>query len=72
MIQSIRGMRDVLPEEGRRWRRIEDRIREAIDRAMEDDRRVREGESQQYDPVTGIYYDLLMLGKLSIGMKINV
>jgi len=26
-IQSIRGMRDVLPDEGRRWRRVEDRIR---------------------------------------------
>lgn len=30
MIQSIRGMRDVLPEEGRRWRRIEDRIRAVL------------------------------------------
>ncbi len=27
MIQSIRGMRDVLPAEARRWRRIEDRLR---------------------------------------------
>ncbi len=30
MIQSIRGMRDVLPEEARRWRRIEDRLREVL------------------------------------------
>ncbi|NBC22635.1 MAG: histidine--tRNA ligase [Gammaproteobacteria bacterium] len=29
-IQSIRGMRDVLPEEGRRWRRAEDRIRRVL------------------------------------------
>jgi histidyl-tRNA synthetase len=30
MIQSIRGMRDVLPEEGRRWRRVEDAIRRVL------------------------------------------
>jgi histidyl-tRNA synthetase len=30
MIQSIRGMRDVLPDEARRWRRIEDRIRQVL------------------------------------------
>lgn len=29
-IQSIRGMRDVLPEEGRRWRRVEDTIRRVL------------------------------------------
>jgi histidyl-tRNA synthetase len=27
MMQSIRGMRDVLPEEARRWRYVEDRLR---------------------------------------------
>ena len=30
MIQSIRGMRDVLPEESRRWRLVEDRIRQLL------------------------------------------
>jgi histidyl-tRNA synthetase len=30
MIQSIRGMRDVLPEEARRWRLVETRIREVL------------------------------------------
>ncbi len=30
MIQSIRGMRDVLPEEARRWRLVEDHIRHVL------------------------------------------
>jgi histidyl-tRNA synthetase len=30
MIQSIRGMRDVLPEEARRWRYVEDRLRNVL------------------------------------------
>jgi histidyl-tRNA synthetase len=30
MVQSIRGMRDVLPEEGRRWRVVEDAIRAVL------------------------------------------
>ena len=30
MIQSIRGMRDVLPEEARRWREVEERIRTVL------------------------------------------
>ena len=30
MIQSIRGMRDVLPDEARRWRLVEDRIRQVL------------------------------------------
>jgi histidyl-tRNA synthetase len=30
MTQSIRGMRDVLPEEARRWRVVEDRIRQVF------------------------------------------
>ncbi len=30
MIQSIRGMRDVLPEEARRWRRVEESIRQVL------------------------------------------
>ncbi|MFU8814233.1 MAG: histidine--tRNA ligase [Pseudomonadales bacterium] len=30
MIQSIRGMRDVFPEEARRWRRAEERIRQVL------------------------------------------
>jgi histidyl-tRNA synthetase len=30
MIQSIRGMRDVLPDEARRWRYVEDRIRQVL------------------------------------------
>lgn len=29
-IQSVRGMRDVLPDEARRWRSIEDRIRQVL------------------------------------------
>ena len=28
MLQSIRGMRDVLPAEARRWRVVEDTLRE--------------------------------------------
>lgn len=30
MIQSIRGMRDVLPEEARRWRAVEQQIRDVL------------------------------------------
>jgi histidyl-tRNA synthetase len=30
MIQSVRGMRDVLPDEARRWRFVEDRIRQVL------------------------------------------
>ena len=30
MVQSIRGMRDVLPEESRRWRFIENRLRQIV------------------------------------------
>lgn len=30
MMQSIRGFRDVLPDEGRRWRVVEDAIREVL------------------------------------------
>ena len=30
MVQSVRGMRDVLPEEGRRWRFVENRLRQIV------------------------------------------
>ncbi len=30
MIQSIRGFRDVLPDEGRRWRLVEDVLRRVL------------------------------------------
>lgn len=30
MIQSVRGMRDLLPEEARRWRLIEDQVRQIL------------------------------------------